>query len=227
MAAVLICGYLGHGKDFLADRFFDLQIFDHYSIWSNSPKLSRRVKKFLTYKFLKKVYSLQRVTFATPLKEDVAAMLSMTVEELNDKKEQLLPQDHGYQFQTAKIKKIPENELTYRHILIDYGAAKREIDPDYWIKLAAKNCTEDHIAVITDYRFPNEANIGKYLGLNPKRQIKIRVHRVSIPIPPFSLPSEHELDNDIPDFLFLEPNSTPSQLIDIFPWADQFIEKVL
>jgi len=98
----------------------------------------RKSGKDTVCKILQKLlpkHNFRRLAFADPLKEEVATMLGITVEQLE------------------KIK----NEPLFRKLLQDVGVDKRKQNPTYWIdKLKEKIDTKNNY-IITDCRFLNEA----------------------------------------------------------------------
>ncbi len=61
---------------------------------------------------------------------------------------------------------------THRQIMIDFGCAVRDIDPDAWISALLRAHEGNRgIMIVTDVRFPNEAAICDY---------KIKVERASV-----------------------------------------------
>lgn len=85
-----------------------------------------------------------RIAFADALKEEIAAHYGVTVEHIN------------------------QHKAEFRSILQEWGVAKREADPEYWIKewfKRAEPFLEAGIGVVcTDCRFLNEAAYGIKIG---------------------------------------------------------------
>ena len=81
-----------------------------------------------------------RVAFADELKDELAEVFGLTLQELEDNKEE------------------------WRPLLVEWGRARRRQDPAYWIKKASLTVDliegsalgAQHI-VVTDVRYPNEA----------------------------------------------------------------------
>lgn len=198
------------GKDYFFDRITDSTVGDSYSIWS---------QHFTTIPWLSGG-RYNRCKFANQLKLDVSQQLSITVEELDLLKDRPLQQQHlNYQWKHISP---PENP-TYRHILIDIGNYMRSIDPDYWLKMAARDIIPGMVNVITDWRFPNETNIERYTS-SIESVTTVRVHRAGVPIPSINLGSEHLLNDYRPDLLVISRDDQPA---DHGGWMWQYVYKVL
>lgn len=105
-------------------------------------------------------YGFTRYAFADPLKEAALAL------------DPIVDWPHRLSFFVRSTgweasKEIPE----VRRILQNYGVAIREIDPDFWIRATLTPALADPgPVVITDVRFPNEAEAirragGKIIGI--------------------------------------------------------------
>lgn len=91
--------------------------------------------------FLIREAGFTRLAFADALKEEAAAHLGITVEELNARKSE------------------------FRPILQNWGVGKRGADQDYWVKeWAIRRAAITGPVVVTDCRFPNEALYGIQIG---------------------------------------------------------------
>jgi hypothetical protein len=105
---------------------------------------------------------------------------------------------------------------TLRQHYIDTAMAKREIDPIYWARAAMKELTltqtteEEQVFVITDWRFPNEAEyINHVASRNGFGVITLRLFRPEVPIPPIDEISERALDSTS-TYLLLVPSERAS-----------------
>lgn len=125
---------------------------------------------------IKKQLSHKRVMlfgFADALKEECAAMLGITIAQIED------------------------NKIRYRGLLQWYGTEYRRYDnPNYWItrlcdKLVMVQHTVD-VAIVTDVRFKNEAQA--LTQLSDDGAILVRVNRY-IDAPGDLHASEHDLDH--------------------------------
>ena len=85
-----------------------------------------------------------------------------------DKLKQICIELFGLTHEECYGEKTPRS----RDVLQRVGVAMREIDPDVWCKYLLKNIKEGDDAVISDVRFPNEAEMVKKYG-----GIIIRVNR--------------------------------------------------
>ena len=91
--------------------------------------------------FLIREAGFTKLAFADALKEEAAAHLGISVEELNARK------------------------LEFRPILQNWGVGKRDADQDYWVKeWARRRAAITGPVVVTDCRFPNEALYGIQIG---------------------------------------------------------------
>ena len=103
---------------------------------------------------------VERLSFADPLKDSAAALLGITREELELMKVDpvqcitvRVPLDEGYRYRTIN--------LTGREYLQRYGTeSHRDVFGDnFWVDLALAKATDvSKLYVITDVRFPNEAD---------------------------------------------------------------------
>jgi hypothetical protein len=105
---------------------------------------------------------VKRVSYAAKLKESVAVLLGITLEDIEQMKNNadtkvVLGDWHG-----------PITELTFRHFLQRYGteAHRNTFGEDFWLDAALPLDKDysDALYVVTDMRFPNEAARVKQLG---------------------------------------------------------------
>lgn len=146
-------------------------------------------------------YGYQRLAFADALKEEVARIYQVPVSLLNDRdlKEEPMPMLLG---------KSP------RQVMQEYGVAKREQDPYYWIDELREvlDCTDYGVNdryVITDVRFPNEVEyIREYNNEYTPRDADIarvvRIMRSDI-----VLDDKHTSENALNHFKFPEIRNVP------------------
>lgn len=88
-------------------------------------------------------YSFTRFAFADALKDYISYKFNI------DK--------HIMYSQQGKKQRYLNTEFTIRDLLINEGCAKRQEDPNYWIKIILKKIQEcQGNVVISDFRFPNE-----------------------------------------------------------------------
>lgn len=96
---------------------------------------------------LKKYFDVERVSFADQLKEDLNQVFLK----------------HNLNF--LELIMTPELKKKLRPLMIEYGQALREFNPDVWVNAALLNKQFNHqVTIITDVRFPNEAKRIKQLG---------------------------------------------------------------
>ena len=134
------------------------------------------------------------LSYAYPLKKEVATMLGLTIEQLNK----------------YKNNNIPYQGTNIRRMLQEVADAHRQKDPTYYIKKMNERITkyieEGYCNIIvTDVRYILEADELRRFG-NQSTKI-IRVVRDSITIKESNHPSEQEVDSIIPDFTIYN-NST-------------------
>ena len=91
--------------------------------------------------------SVERIAFADALKQDVAYLFGQ------------------HKLDYWSIEQEPELKEKIRPLLVEYGCTMRKFNENIWVDraLKGKNFTKD-ITLITDVRFPNEANRIKELG---------------------------------------------------------------
>lgn len=176
----LVCGYKRTGKDTLVKMFNTRSEFK-WLIYSNS--LSNNLV----------IRNVTRVAFADKLREEVNKSLNIIEE---------------FDYDTFK-EIVVQDGKTYRDILIEHAAYRRNQDPDYWVKQI--NIVGE--SMITDWRYPNEL---LYLSKHCKA-ITIRLFRSEVPIPPSDVISEHQLDNTVTDFLLVPNEEDFEKACKIFP----------
>ena len=106
----------------------------------------------------------RRIGFADPLK-DAAARINPIVDVCIGEPMRLSDVLHGLSWEEAKDR-FPE----VRRVLQELGASVRAIDPEFWLRAALKRVTEANEAgvpaVITDVRYPNEAESLRRAGFH-------------------------------------------------------------
>lgn len=106
-----------------------------------------RVGKDYAAAKLSEIYDLQRIAFADELKKDLGILFEQNGLYLPD------------------LLSVPTTKEMIRPLLVSYGQTMRTLDPDIWVRRALKDCDFTHqITMITDVRFPNEAEYIKRLG---------------------------------------------------------------
>lgn len=100
---------------------------------------------------------------------------------------------------------------------IEYATKKRNKDCDYWCKkLLLPN---DKNIIITDFRYKNE----KEYFLNKDHNIvTIRVFRSEVTEPDINIESEHDLDDELTDFLLVTSEKDFELAISRFPQYKNF-----
>lgn len=179
---LLVSGYRRHGKD---------TFFNHLT-GSDSRFVYHPVTfDLVPFEFPKETY--RRFAFADVLKQECSAILGMTLEEIEAKKDNPLPEGVAYAFKCIN----PSSPPTVRDVLIDHGAYCRSLNVNYWCERVAEQLKEatDCIAVVTDFRFENEHNYLKSIfSGTTRRVVPLRIFRRHVPIPDENDISEHSLD---------------------------------
>lgn len=177
---LLLCGYRRMGKDTFCERMRSYDI-SAYTITGATP-------------FPTNTLPVNRIAFADSLKMEVANMLNISMDELELLKDK--PLDQPYDFKMI----LPTGTPTYRDVLIDRAMYVRETDPNHWTNVAIhKSYSFEHLNIVTDHRFPNEAEVLRELF--PGKVFVARIVRAGVDIPPATDVSEHSLDNVTPDWV--------------------------
>lgn len=183
-AIILVCGYRRTGKDQLYDILarqsmperFKWRVYKHPSCINETFDLSR---------------THVRIAFADVLKREASEQYKIPAV-VSDAEKDIKQFNH---YQTGEM-------VSARDIYIEWGSIRRAQDPNYWCKVALNPIRDlqDITAVITDWRFRNEA---RYTLNTFKRVTTVRVYRSDVPEPPADIESEHDLDAYKTDFLLI------------------------
>lgn len=194
---ILICGYRRHGKDTLFkvisgedttssfDEYYLKDRQDHEAVFG--PSTSKYV----------------RVSFADLLKKDVAEVMGISLEFLEENKDRPLRQEHKHLYTfdhlNPEIKDIP----TYRDVMINHSIRCKSVDMAYYPRhafdpyLSSLDCDHNDdgtILVVTDWRFVIEYEYAcKVFGTD--NVSTVRVFNPNVGIPYYDVESEHQLDN--------------------------------
>lgn len=185
MSCLLISGYRQHGKDYFYNSLINGNINEEYDIYLNENSY---ISCLAILNFSKKRYV--RIAFADILKEYLAGVFGMDVNELNGMKSIQISAEHRSKY----LGELP-NKSTYRDAMIHLGLYMRNKGgEDFWVNAAVDSIKigDTEIPIVTDFRFPSEI---KYGELTRRRVITLRVHRNDVEIPPLNDISEHSLDN--------------------------------
>lgn len=188
----LVCGYRRTGKDTLVKMFNHQEPFKW--LVYRSP---HNVKPW-------SITTVKRVSFADNLRSEVNNIYDME-------------KYKNYDYDELKSVKVL-GDKTYRDLLIEHAALRRDQNIDYWVASAADwdNLSDD--VMVTDWRYPNEF---AYLSLH--HPITIRLYRSDISIPDESMISEHQLDNVLTDFLLVNSEDEFDQAIKVFPQYKNYV----
>ncbi len=185
---VLICGYRGHGKNTFAEWMQKLNELSFNSFNSLSSLRNPSLK-------------YNEISFAKYLKEYVAKLFNISLDILEKRKNEKLMDSHKY-YQFIKVQPEILSYPTYRDVLIDIAAIKREKNPDYFVmKAIEKYYDKSAVNLITDFRYENEyLYIQSFFELTRINIITIRVFRNGATIPSKNILSEHNLNNFVTDY---------------------------
>lgn len=147
-----------------------------------------------------------RVASADPLKkmvfDSIKDKTAMDIHQLESKKDEKL--FHG---------------KSYRDLLIEVAMKKRDEDELYWVKAALNEVKGTENIIVTDWRFPNEA---EYVKKRFPVFTTIRLVR-NIPIPPKNEVTEHSLDGVATDIILFS-GMTWDKVCEMFPQYAQGYE---
>ena len=173
---VLLAGYRQHGKD---------TFFRHIAGQEDTYTYATRTSDGAPFVFPSLNYV--RVGFADVLKRECADILGTTADEVERTKDE--PLTVSYSFKCT----LPSNDPpTVRDMLIDHAAYCRALDPDHYARRVCDALSDEHVTVITDFRYPNEYDYALSTG---RRVFTARLRREGASVPPMSVRSEHQLDN--------------------------------
>lgn len=196
---IMICGYRGHGKNTLSEN---IQGKNNYTYSCYDMTDSTDVKIIDTATDKDSIFShnpdliYNEIAFARCLKEEVAEILNITIEYLEENKNNCID-PALYEFKEVQ----PEGlQPTIRDVLIDIAAIRRAADIDYYVKMAYnKYYNPEAVNIITDFRYPNE-----YEYLNKLANLyTLRIHRFNINVPNSTIISERSLDQFTSDYIVL------------------------
>lgn len=179
---ILISGYCRTGKDRLYDILAQRPVPQQFK-WRiykdpNNPKNTFDLS-----------HNYTRVSFADLLKLEAAHQYGIPEVVSDDEKD------------IKQFKHYVTGELvSARDIYIEWGAIRRDQDPNYWCKLAIDQLRGWKTGVVTDWRFLNEV---KYALNTCSQVVTVRIYRSEIVEPPLHIRSEHELDGYRADFLLV------------------------
>lgn len=225
MYVVAICGYRRSGKDYLGKQIASGSVegWEGVEVESGAMEVLKRIVGEVGER---KVY---HESFARLLKEEVATILGLTMERLEEVKDEPLPPELLSRL-SSLYDLTTYHPPSYRSVLIEHATQARDRNPAHWIEALFKNLdtlqTQDPTAIvtITDLRFRNEvASLkAKCSDLKGKTSgphfhlLTIRVFRSCVPIPPSNVASEHDLDTT-PTSLLLFPPADRDQALTLFP----------
>jgi hypothetical protein len=204
---ILTCGYRRTGKDTL------------YSILSNPQSIINRFKwriykhkSQINRKFPENV-SYERTAFADHLKLEASVIYGIP-SVVPDSEKDLKQFIH---YKTGDL-------VSARDIYIEWGAIRRQEDPEYWCKAVCKFLanSSNNTCVVTDWRYCNEST---YMLNQYDNVLTVRVYRSDVPEPPAHIESEHDLDEYRTDFLLLndELENEFQKTIEKFPQYNDYV----
>jgi hypothetical protein len=163
---------------------------------------------------LRKYFGYVRFAFADVLKQMVAEKYGADISLFHS--------------QEGKKQICPETGKTWRQMLIDEGASRREKDPDIYVKKLVENIEKTPLCdrrriVITDWRYPNELEYIENSTLAGTYQLR-KLHIISPNRPiTFDDPSEHALDYRIDDPVLINRDTIEELQEVILQMSDDFL----
>jgi len=127
-------------------------------------------------KFLVDTYDFQKVAFADPLKEAVAVLFNLTVQEVDDLKSSPAYIELNHDWQDVMVdyadgtKFDPWTRIGWREFLQRFGTemGRNTFGRDFWVDLwedyLYRNSIHEDNIVATDVRFKNEAEKIQHMG---------------------------------------------------------------
>lgn len=153
----------------------------------------KRVGKTTLANMLAEKYQLRHVSFAAPIREFTAHLLGATLDQLEAEKETPIAWLDG---------------ITPRRIMQTLGTeCGREMwHPDVWVRVAMRKAVASGRAVISDVRFPNEAEAirghgGCILRLSRATSHTVDAHESERPLPPECVDFDLANDGTVPEML--------------------------
>lgn len=226
-----ISGKAGSGKDTVANILQAFHYLEMNDMWGTEELTEHNLPSIIkAININPKLYMFKVIKFADPLKQIVAIMLGVTVEQLEERefKESQLGEEWwkycnvsntndstilditmiAYNEKSKEVyhKNTPLLKLTPRNILQLMGTeVVRNIHPNAWVNIAMKKVSiSDKIVLIPDMRFRNEMK-----AIEARNGITIRVNRK---VETGNHASETELDNESFNFI-IENDGTMKELI--------------
>ena len=193
--AIMVCGYRGTGKDYLAAQLSNDPIPFNWKVYGHDDA-----------EFIDIGVPRVRVSFADELKRQVMEA------------EGIEPGTYSEELKSTVIR----DGLTFRDILIDVATKKRAEVPTYWAEYAIKRFLESHGEgtpfIVTDWRFPNELEYLRSIQISP---ITIRVYCPTVPR--VDTESETALDDVLTDFVLVR-GGVGGQMMAQFPQYAGYVE---
>lgn len=200
---ILVAGFCRTGKDSFFRALKSVSEShpkpdNHTKVWTWAALANESGEEKMDVIGMKRLDSVSRVAFADILKTEVHDRLDLPAHQrdpiwLEANKDTLL-----------------FDGKTLRQHYIDTAMARREEDPLYWVRKATESLPngysgdEDHVVVVTDWRFPNEEEFIKdYAAKHGHQVLTMRLFRPDVPIPANDNVSERSLDAVATDILFV------------------------
>lgn len=209
---VMVCGYRRSGKDFTCRALMrGDSLTQYWNIYRH-----RRVGEDRVTSHLRPQVPVVRQAFADALKREVISTLGVSLEQLEELKDQPLPPVVRESFPNMRVYgQVP----TYRDVLIEVGLQGRRKDHNYWVKMVAGNYREDLLNVVTDLRFPSELELSSLVGT---QALTVRVVNRNVAVPGPEEIVEHHLDDYATDVILTnyELSELPSSTYGNAGWMD-------
>lgn len=122
---------------------------------------------------------------------------------------------------------VTKAQVSARDLYIEIGAKRRAESLDYWVKFVCDDYDQsppETVAVITDWRFPNELAFTKKRYTAPGDVVTVRLFRSDVPIPPADVDSEHALDGEATDILLVPSHDDFLAATKLFPQYSEYVE---
>lgn len=208
MQPAMLCGYRRTGKDSLA------QILNNDYPGGDARFHWRVYRRPDSKASLPGSVHYQGCAFAYILKQESAAEYNIPLVVADSEKD--VPQFTHYR--TGET-------VSARDIYIEWGAIRREQDPNYWCKKVCETFTDSEKVcyIVTDWRFRNEI---EYVKSVTGGVTSLRIYRSEVPVPPLNIPSEHDLDGYATDLVLLRDDDHAAEFeraLTLFPQYGEYV----
>jgi len=207
MKHILLTAYRRTGKDYFAAILQGKQV-PHFKWLAYRPPNVQGVKL--------KIQPYKQMSYAKALKIETSNIFE--IPEFVSDAEKDVPQ---------YIHKDTGALVSARDLYIEIGAKRRAQSLDYWVKFVCDDYDQsppETVAVITDWRFPNELLYTRQRYTAPEDVVTVRLFRSDVPIPPADVDSEHSLDAEATDILLVPSHEDFVVAKTLFPQYSDYVE---